>query len=105
MSGPEADPDGDGLNNRQEFLAGTDPNRADSVLQIDYVRRVDGGFELRWKTVPGRFYKIAVADSLSGPFLPLEESILATDEIENATVEGDFSGRQMFFQVIQVNGP
>ncbi len=105
ISGRDADPDGDGLTNEQEFLAGTDPKSADSVLQINQVRRVEDGFELRWKTVPGRFYKIAVADSLFGPFLPLEESILATAEIETAIVDGDFSGNQMFFQVIRVEGP
>ena len=105
ISGRDADPDGDGLTNEQEFLAGTDPKSADSVLQINQVRRVADGFELRWKTVPGRFYKIAVADSLFGPFLPLEGSILATAEIETAIVDGDFSGRQMFFQVIRVDGP
>ena len=104
LSGRGADPDGDGLTNEQEFLAGTDPNDADSVLQITGVRRVEGGLALQWKSVPGRFYKIAVSDSLFGPFLPLEESILATAETEGATVEGDFSGRQMFFQVILVGG-
>ena len=104
LSGHGADPDGDGLTNEQEFLAGTDPNDADSVLQITGVRRVEGGLALQWKSVPGRFYKIAVSDSLFGPFLPLEESILATAETEGVTVEGDFSGRQMFFQVILVGG-
>ena len=104
ISGEDADPDGDGLTNWLEFLAGTDPNDVDSLLQITGVRRVEGGLALQWKSVPGRFYKIAVADSLFGPFLPLEESILATAETEGVTVEGDFSGRQMFFQVILVGG-
>ena len=105
IGGRAADPDGDGLTNEQEFLAGTDPKSADSVLQISDVQRVAGGFDLRWKTVPGRFYKIAVADSPFGPFLPLEGSILATDSTGRATVESDFSDRQMYFQVIRVDGP
>jgi hypothetical protein len=100
ISGREADPDGDRLSNWQEFLAGTDPNRADSVLQISDVRRIEGGFELRWKSVPGRYYKIAVADSMFGPFLPLEESILATEETGMATLSVDFAERQMYFLVI-----
>ena len=75
------------------------------MLQISDVQRVAGGFDLRWKTVPGRFYKIAVADSPFGPFLPLEGSILATDSTGRATVESDFSDRQMYFQVIRVDGP
>jgi hypothetical protein len=100
ISGREADPDGDRLSNWQEFLAGTDPNRADSVLQISDVRRIEGGFELRWKSVPGRYYKIAVADSMLGPFLPLEDSILATEETGMATLSVDFSERQIYFLVI-----
>lgn len=78
---------------------------ADSVLRITDVRKVAGGMELHWQSVPGRLYKIAVSDSLFGPFLPLEDFILATAESERVTVAGDFSGRQMYFQVIQVGGP
>ncbi len=104
ISGEDADPDGDGLTNGQEFLAGTDPLSADSVLQITDVRRVDGGLELRWQSVAGRFYKIALADRLGGLFLPLEHVVLATDETGRTTLPVDFQDRQMYFQVIVVGG-
>ena len=104
ISGREADPDGDGLTNWQEFLAGTDPGNADSVLRVTGVRPVADGVELNWSSVAGRTYKIAVADSLSGPFLPLEEAIAATAATTAVTLDVDFSDHQMFFRVILVGG-
>ena len=104
IGGEDADPDGDGLSNHQEFLAGTDPSDADSVLQISSVRRVAGGLELQWQSVPGRTYRIALADSLFGPFLPLEQPVLATGETESVTLDVDFQDRQMYFRVILVGG-
>jgi len=103
ISGREADPDGDGLSNWQEFLAGTDPKNADSVLQVTGIARVAEGLELRWDSVAGRTYRIAVADSLLSPYLPLEEAILATDGNGRALLSTDFGDRQMYFRVILLN--
>ena len=102
ISGPSADADGDGLANAQEFLAWTDPNRADSVLQITSMNQVSGGLELSWDSVAGRFYRIALSASVAGPFLPLAEPILATDGNGKATLSVDFQNRLTFFQVILV---
>lgn len=57
-----ADPDGDGMNNAQEYLAGTDPNNASSVLRITSITRnypVDPNFvTLIWAAVPTRYYAV-----------------------------------------------
>ena len=104
ISGREADPDGDGLTNWQEFLAGTDPGDADSVLRVTGVRPVSGGVELNWSSVAGRTYKIAVANSVFGPFLPLAVEVQAAGETTGTTLEVDLPDRQMFFRVILVGG-
>lgn len=104
ISGEGADPDEDGRSNWEEFLAGTDPNKAEPLLVIRDIQRVDGGIQLGWNAEAGRSYKIAVADSLAGrPFLPLAEVHTATSVNGAATLSADFSGRQMFFQVIQLD--
>ena len=102
ISGRAADPDGDGLTNGQEFLAGTDPWNANSVLQVTAVRRTAEGLELVWNSVPGKIYRIAISQSMMGPFFPLEEAIVAAGSQTLVTLPVDFQDRQMYFQVILV---
>jgi hypothetical protein len=84
-------------------LAVTDPKNANSVLQITDLRKVSGGIELRWDSVAGQLYRIAVSTSILGPFLPLEQTILATDGNGQATLTTDFGSRQLFYQVIRID--
>jgi hypothetical protein len=52
------DPDRDGLTNFEEFLAGTDPLSAESVLRITSLRAVPEGLEIRWPSAAGRAYAV-----------------------------------------------
>lgn len=52
-----ADSDGDGVNNFQEFLAGTNPTNAASVLKQELVATQQGLF-LTWNTQPGLTYQV-----------------------------------------------
>lgn len=66
ISDPSADPDGDRLNNRGEYLAGTDPEDPDSRLaMIGAENTVSNGFTLHWSSVPGRSYGVLGRESLS----------------------------------------
>ena len=102
ISGEDADPDGDGLTNWQEFLAGTDPKDANPVLQITAVRQTADGLELKWKSMAGQTYKIAMATSVAGPYLPLEDTVVATGATGVVILPVDADERQLFFNVILV---
>jgi len=63
---PYADPDADGMNNMEEFIAGTDPNNPSSALLLfDICKNARSeGVMLWWETKAGRKYQVLYRDSL-----------------------------------------
>ncbi len=66
MSDGDADADGDGLNNRQESLVGTDPTDARSVLRVQEAKSA-GVFTLAWPAAEGRRYRVCATNVLAAP--------------------------------------
>jgi hypothetical protein len=64
-NGAGGDPDHDGFTNLREFLAGTNPRDAQSVLKISSISRITGGFALRFNGVAGHSYSIQYRNSLA----------------------------------------
>jgi len=64
-----ADPTGKGMTLEQDYLAGTVPTNADSVLRITAESFASGGTSasLTWDSVPTRYYYILKTPSLSSP--------------------------------------
>jgi len=62
---PSVDSDGDGASNASEFLAGTDPTNADSVLKT-WITRSAQGRRLNWSTQPGFVYQIQTSEDFGG---------------------------------------
>ncbi len=62
---PEVDSDGDGVSNLNEFLAGTCPTNAASVLRAQLQPTAQGYF-LDWNTEPGLVYQVQVSANLKG---------------------------------------
>ena len=56
---PATDTDGDGVTDLKEFLAGTNPNSAESQFTIAQSALLpDGKLRLQWQTLPGRGYRV-----------------------------------------------
>ena len=90
--GPQDDWDGDGMSNLAEYVAGTCPTNAASVLRIDAVMLAGtpGQFTLRWPSVAGRSYSIRTSTNLQVGFDGLEASHLpATPAFNTHTVKVD----------------
>ena len=62
-----ADSDSDSLLNWQEYLCGTDPTNANSVLTINSIESVSSDAYEAWQSVPGKSYNLLTSsDLLSG---------------------------------------
>jgi len=69
LSAADADPDGDGQSNLHEYLAGTVPTQAASVLKASFDA---SSSQLTWTSVPGKTYQVEYCDDLSaGLWQPL----------------------------------
>jgi hypothetical protein len=70
ISGEQADPDGDGMNNWGEFRSKTDPRESASCLRITSAGGgVDGdGFVVRWHSVSNVVYRLERATNLMDGF-------------------------------------
>jgi hypothetical protein len=81
------DSDGDGMNNRQEWIAGTDPTKPSSVLRMLVPASATNGpgITVTWQSVSGKTYSLERSTNLrSQPaFSVLQSSIVGQDT--NAT--------------------
>jgi hypothetical protein len=69
---PNDDPDADGASNLAEFLAGTNPRDARSVLRLAGGPNVPGGVvSLQWPSTSGRHYRISRSTNLFTGFTTL----------------------------------
>ena len=58
--------DADGFSNRAEFLAGTDPGDAASLLRVTAQKQV-AGIKIEWPSVAGKAYQVQYKEDLSVP--------------------------------------
>jgi hypothetical protein len=61
---PNADSDGDGFTNQQEFATSTNPNDANSRLQTTSAAMTVDGYKLRWFAAYGVNYKVRWSSDL-----------------------------------------
>ncbi len=76
LDGSSGDPDGDGFTNLEEYLAGTNPNDAASLLKV--TAQAGGGRSITWQSAPGKVYQILAVTNLAEPFVLLGTNIPST---------------------------
>lgn len=93
-----ADTDGDGVSNLLEFLAGTNPVDARSVLKLS-IGSSPQGYRLNWSTQPGLVYQVQVADRL-GAWSNYGAPRLAATNTDSVAVSGPASSA--FYRVLRL---
>jgi hypothetical protein len=79
---PDGDIDGDGMTNYEEFVAGTDPQDPDSVLQFRSFTKSNADATIEWQSVIGITYHLDYSASLIAPnWQPLASNIAGTGNI------------------------
>jgi hypothetical protein len=69
-----ADPDGDGVPNWQEYLAGTNPTNAASCLRLGSTTGAAHQVNLTWLTAPGKNYVLQSSATLTGGWTPVNSN-------------------------------
>jgi hypothetical protein len=94
---PTAHGDDDGMNNLQEYIAGTDPTNSASVLCITECGpgATANKFVLYWQSASNRWYSVGWASNLPGSFVPFTSGLPAnppvnvfTDDVRGAENRG-----------------
>lgn len=89
------DSDGDGMSNYKEFLAGTDPTDANSVLKVRLQATPQGLF-LNWNSQPGLMYQVWSSPSAAGPWSKVGAPRFAAGSVDSMYVGGNGAG---FYQI------
>lgn len=78
---PDDDPDNDGMKNKGEYVAGTNPKDAGDVLRVSECD-MSASFRMVWPVVPARTYQVSVSTNLSASLWPeiLSSAVEATND-------------------------
>jgi hypothetical protein len=97
---PSADPDGDGMSNLKEYLAGTDPTDPSSVLRIDSITKAANGTTVAWRSVPGRRYQVMSRDDLGGTSWQDVGGVLTASTTTSQVLDGTPPTGVRFYRVL-----
>ena len=97
-----SDPDGDGMTNVQEYIAGTGPNDSASCFKITQFEQMSGdAFVMSFPSVLGRTYTVERSYTLeSGSWVALPGAPLGTGETISITDTDPTESPRRFYRVV-----
>jgi parallel beta-helix repeat protein len=94
------DPDHDGMSNWQEFLAGTDPTNAASVLRISTLTLTNSDVTISFQSVTGINYRLDVREDVeTGGWSVLANGILGNGAVMRITDPGIMAVPRQFYRL------
>jgi len=105
--GAGGDPDHDGFNNAQEFVAGTHPNNGNDYLHIESLAIVTNGLALRFFAASQRSYSVLYsAQNPTGPWQKLVDAPPMTNSSLLEIVDPAFgSNSSRFYRLVAPSWP
>ena len=80
------DRDGDGVSDRAEYGAGTDPNDPQSFFKMTSIQKTLSGFSIRWKGPTGPTYSVMHSTNVSQGYSVVLTGISATNSEATAAI-------------------
>jgi YD repeat-containing protein len=98
-----ADFDNDGMSDLDEYLAGTDPTDAQSLLKTTLVKEGGNHYSVEWPTVPGKRYLLQYKDDLNAPvWTNLFDPFIATSTQSSFYDESSNGASKRFYRLLIV---
>jgi hypothetical protein len=102
LSAADADPDGDGASNWQEYIAGTNPLNAASVFEFLPATPLSGSsFTLQWPSVVNKIYTLQSSSSPGGGWNTIATNLIGNSQVLQWTDTNSATGARFYRALVQ----
>jgi hypothetical protein len=101
QTGTNDDPDGDGMTNGEEYIAGTNPSVRTSVMEVSQMTPSGNDMIVSFPTSAGKLYRVERSDTLqSGSWTTVQDNIAGTGGTVQVTDTGGAAQPRRFYRVV-----